>query len=244
MPAHVHRDLGRMPGNRFLGMRLLSLLLLLGLAACVEVEDLSSTPKPSASTPKPSADPTSAPSPFVLSGVGVKATERFWLVGGPTIFRSSNEDPARGSFNARLLTSRGETVDYQIAFGSGAKVSHRRLIYVVRGEYLLNVTSAGTWSVQVDQPRMEAEPFDRLEGRASEIYGPYRLPSDLKILSVTQKGKGVIFRFRDERGLTSFTALLSASQASASMAAGFDGGIYWIDVEADAETDWSMRVSG
>lgn len=245
MPAPVRPGLGRMPGNRFLGVRLLSLVLLLGLAACVEGRGLSPTPTPAASTPKPTAEPTPAPSPFVLSGVGSRATERFLLVEGPTIFRSSNEDPARGSFNVRLSTARGETVDNLIASGSGAKVSTRRLLSVVRGEYRLNVTSAGTWSVKVEQPLLSAAVrFERLEGRASEIFGPYRLTSDIKLLSASQTGTGVIFRFRDEAGLAVFTGYLSPSQANASIPAGFDEGVYWIDVEADAETDWSLKVSG
>ncbi len=228
--------------------RTVALVIPLMLSACAEADGLrqanalNGTSPTATPTVQPISTPTPGPSPFTINGTGEQASEHFLLAGGPTVFRMRNENTESGPFIVTLLNGQGSHVSL-LAIGSGLSYSKHQLTSLAKGEYLFNVSSAGTWSIRVEQPRLsEAVPFESLAGTGRNIFGPYRIPSGLKTFSAGQNAKGVAFKLRNEQGLSYFSMSLLVSQATASTATGLSGGFYWVDVDADDKTDWSLNL--
>jgi hypothetical protein len=179
--------------------------------------------------------------PTCLSGRGDRASKKFALKQGLVIWKITHT--GESNFQIRLLDEGGNEVNFplnRIGRYDGSQAGHIRR----SGNYRLQVTADGDWSVSIDQPRPETAPDSpiSLSGKAPQGTEFFTLSKGLHVFETSHKGSG-IFRVQ----------LLNASGQRIEQITGvvgnYDGsraikieqtGIYLMNIVADG--DWSVSV--
>jgi hypothetical protein len=225
-----------------------SVALAIVLSSCGETSDEGAGPEspgPQATkeaTPSPTPQPTPIP-PIVQTGRGNQATPAFNLESGLAIFRNSYQGTS--NFIADLKSaSSGE--DVGTAANELNTSSSSRGIHVEAGEYLLNVTAEGPWTIRVEQPRPTTGPgisASPVTGSGNVIAGPFFASAGL-LRASTKHGtsSNFIVDLLDAEGNDVATVANDLEEAQSSTALQVpDDGVYWLNITADGS--WSITFA-
>jgi hypothetical protein len=194
-----------------------------------------------APTPTPTPAPVvKAPDPITLTGTGQKATQKFVLEEGLSVFKMTHKGSS--NFAPTLLDSDGETVELltnKIGAFDGSKA-----VQIPRaGQYLIDVTASGAWIVTITQPRQATAPTTKsFNGGGQLATELFYMPKGLAIFQMHHVGKSnwapILMNAKGD------TVELLANEIGA-----FDGskavkidraGLYIFDVTADGP--WIITV--
>lgn len=111
------------------------------------------------------------PEPISLSGTGQQATEEFNLEGGLSIFKMTHSGGS--NFIVYLLDNDGNEIDLLVnkigVFDGSQALKIRKT-----GEYLLDISADGQWTVDIEQPRVNEAPnlnsFSGVGQQATELF--------------------------------------------------------------------------
>ena len=133
-----------------------------------------------------SQEEVKTPDPITLTGSGQKATEKFTLTKGLAIFKMDH----KGSSNwaPKLLDSQGNDVEL-LANEIGVFAGSKAVGIEGEGEYLLDVTASGNWTITIEQPRANSAPFDKtFNGKGQMTTSLFSLEEGLATFKMSHKG--------------------------------------------------------
>jgi len=206
-------------------------------AATPPAAALTATPVP---PPPPTATPVPPPAGHTLSGQGQQATQTFQLVGGLAVFRMTHSGGS--NFIVWLMNDRGEEVELlanEIGSFSGAVA-----VGVEAGNYLLDITADGPWTVRIEEPRPVSAPPppQTFTGRGQDISPFFGLSAGLARFTMTHDGaSNFIVWLLDANGEPVDLLVNEIGPFNGSKAAGIDvGRIYLLNITADG--NWVINV--
>ncbi len=218
------------------------------------------TPAPSpTSTPRPQVPNAPLPTPQRFTGRGVQATQKFNLEAGLTIIRWNVTRTVAGSFSFALLDSQGKSLDARSGIevlvpgrpqGTGTSTpatftGSQAVPVTASGIYLLNVSTDGTWSIQVEQ-RFATDDAPRaplqLNGTGNQLSPFFQLSAGLAVFHFQHQGKSALrASLLDSRGSTYESFGTTASNPEGSKAVSIrEAGFYLLDITADGS--WMFSV--
>jgi hypothetical protein len=197
----------------------------------------TATPVP---PPAPTATPIPPPAGQTLSGQGQQATQTFQLVGGLAIFRMTHSGSS--NFAIWLMNDRGERVELlvnEIGSFHGAKA-----VGVDTGNYLLDITADGPWTVTIEQPRPVSAPLppQTFTGRGQDVSPFFSLGVGLVRFTMTHDGtSNFAIWLMNDRGEPIDLLVNEIGSFNGSKAVGMDvSGVYLLDITADG--NWAINV--
>jgi hypothetical protein len=186
------------------------------------------------------AEPVPRYEPITLSGSGQKATTKFNLKKGLSIFEMKYTGAS--NFIPTLLDSEGNTVAL-LANVIGKFNGSKAVSVPEDGEYLINMQASGSWTVTVTQPRLKDAPetksFSGDGQKASELF---YLKKGLKTFSMKYDGtSNFIPTLVNANGQTVelLANEIGAFDGSKAVRVGSDG-IYLLDVQASGS--WTITI--
>lgn len=188
------------------------------------------------------APATAAPAPAVLSGVGQQASDFFPLVEGLTIFRMMHT----GGSNFAIWLMDGSTGDQiELLVNEIGPFDGAKAVGVNRsGNYLLDVTADGSWSVTVEQPRdVAGAPVPpQITGRGQQVTQLLALQEGLARIEMTHDGQSnFAIWLLDDGGAQVDLLVNEIGSFSGSKAVQVpDDGNYLLDVTADG--NWTIVI--
>jgi hypothetical protein len=202
---------------------------------------VTGTPAKTASSRRPAARKPAQIKPIVLSGRGKRATPKFALAGGVTIFTMSHGGSSNWAPELLNATS-GETVE--LLANDIGKWKGSRVIGVDAGRYLIQVEADGAWMITITQPRPAtgSAPPKTFTGTGTRAIGPLQLPGKLVTFTMRHHGSSnFAVILRDSEGQEVELLANEIGNFSGSKAIPADRGIYWLDLEADGT--WTVSMS-
>lgn len=234
---HCGAKIGLTPGAIF-GIIVLALIAI-GLFGSSNDKQSSSNNQ----TTKPAQEeaPIPEPSPIELSGTGQKATEKFTLENGLSIFTMTYTGSS--NFAIKLLDNNGKMVDLlanEIGNFSGSKA----VGITSKGEYLLDVTASGKWTVSIKQPRptsAESKP-QALTGKGQQASKFIKLENGLTTFKLKHTGSSnFAVTLLDKNGNLKELLANEIGNFDGSKATGVNtSGIYLLNITADG--NWTINI--
>jgi len=125
--------------------------------------------------------------PINISGTGQQASSKFQLEKGLSIFKMTNNGSS--NFSIWLMDDEGNRVELlvnEIGDFEGSKA----VSISKNGEYVLDISSSGTWNITIEQPRKQSAPatnsFEGITQKATELFYSKK---GLKTVKMTHDGK-------------------------------------------------------
>lgn len=178
-----------------------------------------------------------------LSGSGQEATERFSLESGLAIFKMTHSGQA--NFIVTLLDSNGERVGSlvnEIGPFDGSKAEK----IPAAGEYILDVTASGPWTIDIKQPQPDTAPSipQSLTGHGQQASQMFSAGSGLATFKMTHDGSAnFIVTLLDSNGERIGSLVNEIGPFDGSKATRIPkGGIYILDIAADG--NWTIDIEG
>lgn len=157
----------------------------------------SKTTKPESSSATTSENQTSesktqpevkSPEPITLSGVGQQATSKFTLTKGLSIFKMTHD--GSGNFAPKVLDNNGDYVEL-LANEIGPFNGSKAVGIKKDGEYVIDITASGKWSIVIEQPRVTDAPATKsFSGNTQQATELFKLDKGLKTFKMTHSGSG------------------------------------------------------
>lgn len=202
------------------------------------------TPSRSASTatPIPTITPIPEPSPISLSGTGQTATQKFRLEKGLSIFEMKHFGSS--NFAIWLMNSQGQKEELlvnEIGDFDGSKA------YGIEkaGDYLLDISADGPWSVTIKQPRpINADPVPlTLTGQGQKATKIFYLNKGLARFEMKHDGSSnFAIWLMNSQGEKEELLVNEIGTFDGSKAVGISrAGGYILDIAADG--NWEVKVS-
>lgn len=190
---------------------------------------------------EPKEEVVPEPSPIELSGTGQQASQKFTLENGLSVFKMTHT--GRSNFIVNLMDSDGKNIELlanEIGTFDGAKA----VGIVKKGEYLLDISADGKWTVKIEQPRPEnADGKPRsFTGTGQQVSSFVQLEKGLSTFKLKHTGKSnYIVALMDKRGNTQELLVNEIGDFDGSKAVGIvKTGLYLLNISADGE--WSIAV--
>jgi hypothetical protein len=190
-------------------------------------------------TPVPTPVPTA--SPIDLTGTGQQASQKFHLTSGLAIFNMKHS--GESNFAIWLLDSNGNKVDLMVnEIGSfdGSKAEH----ITTAGDYVLDITADGPWTVEVQQPiytSADNVPIS-LSGTGQSVTKPFHSNGGLITFKMTHDGSSnFAIWLLDAKGNRQELLVNEIGTFDGSKALGVKSGVYLLDITADG--NWKVDVS-
>lgn len=181
------------------------------------------------------------PAPIELSGTSQQATQKFSLENGLAIFKMTHTGTS--NFAITLLDSDGQRVELLVnVIGNfdGAKA----IGVAKKGEYVLDVSANGKWTVRIEQPRpTTAESKPRTFTGTGQQVSPFvKLDKGLTTFKLKHTGKSnFAVLLMDKNGNREELLVNEIGNFDGSKAVGISrSGIYLLDVSADGA--WTIAV--
>jgi hypothetical protein len=218
-------------------------------ASPAATEEVTETP---AATASPEPTPEATPSPLILSGTGQAVTESF-SVDGLAIFEMTHDGSS--NFAIWLLDSGGNQVELlvnEIGQFAGRKALGftGEGIEPPPGDYLLEVTADGSWTVAIAQPRPSsaAAPPLQLTGTGQSVPEPFLLEEGLVVFVLSHEGTSnfavwLLDAFGNRVELLVNEIGTFSGEAAIGVGDGITGaspGIHYLDIAADG--NWSISI--
>jgi hypothetical protein len=175
-----------------------------------------------------------------LNGTGKKATQKFRLEQGLSIFNMSNK--GNSNFAIWLYDSEGNRVDLlvnEIGSYSGSKA----VGIETEGDYLLDVTG-GSWKVDIVQPKPASAPqTTNFVGKGDKVTNFFVLNSGLQTFQMKHNGNSnFAIWLLDTDGQKIDLLANEIGDFEGSKALGIKkSGIYLLDITADG--DWDISIN-
>ena len=176
--------------------------------------------------------------PIVLKGTGQQATEKFRLETGLSVFKMTHS--GNSNFIVYLLDTEGNKVELlvnKIGVFNGSKA----IKINKAGDYLLDITAGGQWTVNIEQPRAnEAPKTNTFNGSGQQTTELFSTEKGLKTVKMTHSGSSnFIVYLQDKSGnkLELLVNEIGPFDGSKAVKIARDG-IYLFDVEA--EGNWQI----
>lgn len=184
---------------------------------------------------------TAAPETITLSGTGQKATSKFSLEQGLSIFRMTHDGD--GHFGVVLLNAEGDYIDL-LANGIGEFDGSKAVGISESGIYLLDISANGGWTTTIEQPRpSQAPPVPKtLNGTGQEASEMFYLDKGLVTFELTHDGDGYfgVWLLNAEGDKTDLLAN-EIGEFEGSKAVGVsESGIYLLDINANG--NWEISI--
>jgi len=184
--------------------------------------------------------PVVEPEPITLSGNGQEASDIFNLQEGLSVFELKNT--GSGHFGIWLMDNMGnkeELLVNTIGPFDGSKAAR----IDKSGEYILDVSAEGGWTVNIEQPRpTTASEKTSFSGRDQQYAGPFHLDSGLKKFELKNTGSGHFgVWLLDKEGNYVELLVNDIGPFDGSKAVGvYREGIYYFDISA--EGNWEINI--
>ena len=181
------------------------------------------------------------PAPIELSGTSQQATQKFTLESGLSIFKMTHIGTS--NFAITLMDSDGQRVELlvnEIGKFDGAKA----VGIAKKGEYILDVSANGTWTIKVEQPRpttAESKP-KTFTGTGQQVSPFVKLDKGLTTFKLKHTGKSnFAVLLIDKNGNREELLVNEIGDFDGSKAVGISrSGIYLLDISADGA--WTISV--
>jgi hypothetical protein len=185
-----------------------------------------------------------------VTGTGNQASDKVHLDSGLAIFRSKNVDNSQYPLNfiAYLLDSNGNKGKL-VANDIGSSESSAVENIAKSGDYLFDVTSTGSWTITVEQPRLttaQSIPVT-LSGSGDQVSEPFNLKKGLikfasKNVDNSKYPSNFIVYLVDSNGNSQGLVAndIGTKESSKATSVSKDG-IYMLDVMSGGE--WEITVS-
>lgn len=241
-------------------MLVLSILTVVGCTSSSSTSDNNVNPTQTptqtptqVATPKPTVAPTPAPTQIpdmTFSGSKSQATEKFHLEKGLTIFHTKNVDDGQFPMNfiINLLDSNGKTVGLA-ANAIGTSDSATPMKIDKAGDYILDVTSFGSWNVVVEQPRYttaQSVPVT-LSGSGYGATQPFYLKSGLVRFESSNVDDSkfamnfIVYLMDNQGNMVGLVANDIGTSTSSKAMSITSSGVYLLSVMSFG--DWTIKVS-
>lgn len=179
---------------RIVGLPLIGFIIFIGIS--LSLSGCSSETSNSTSSSKTAAEnrteeskiqpEVKSPEPITLSGVGQQATNKFTLTKGLSVFKMSHKGSA--NWAPKLLNSNGDYVDL-LANDIGSFDGSKAVGIKKEGEYVLDVTANGNWTIVIEQSRAAEAPTTKsFSGDSQQATELFKLEKGLKTFKMTHKG--------------------------------------------------------
>jgi len=176
-----------------------------------------------------------------LSGTSQQATQKFTLENGLSIFKMTHTGTSNFAIN--LMDSNGQNVELlvnEIGNFDGTKA----VGVAKRGEYILDVSANGKWTVKIEQPRpttSESKP-ETFTGTGQQASPFIKLDKGLTTFKLNHTGKSnFAVVLMDKNGNSEGLLVNEIGAFNGSKAVGIDkSGIYILDVSADG--NWTISI--
>ncbi|MDQ4149462.1 MAG: hypothetical protein M3164_05650 [Actinomycetota bacterium] len=171
-----------------------------------------------------------------------RGTPRFRGAGGLTIFRFSHE----GRRNFVLTLSRGGATGGTLIVNAVGEFNGSKAMGLEAGDYTVDVTASGPWTLEVEQPRPTSAPSapQELEGRGQGATSFFRLRAGPANFRMSFQGEGIFapnLLRADGQTVTLLANELARFNGSKQVNIA-ENGIYLIDVTATGG-NWTIDVS-
>jgi hypothetical protein len=181
------------------------------------------------------------PAPIELSGTSQQATQKFTLESGLSIFKMTHAGTS--NFAITLMDSDGQRVELlvnEIGKFDGAKA----IGIAKRGEYILDISANGKWTVKIEQPRpttAESKP-KTFTGTGQQVSPFIKLDKGLTTFKLKHTGKSnFAVLLMDKSGNREELLVNEIGDFDGSKAVGVSrSGIYLLDISADGA--WTISV--
>lgn len=191
--------------------------------------------------PKPAEQKVQEPVAIELSGVGQQASKKFALESGLSIFHLTHTGTS--NFAVKLLDSDGQAVDLLV--NEIGKFDGSKAVGVVnKGEYILDISANGKWTVKIEQPRpttADAKPRT-FTGKGQQVSPFISLSKGLTTFSLKHSGaSNFAVKLLDSNGQAEELLVNEIGKFDGSKALGISSsGLYLLDISADG--DWTVSV--
>lgn len=182
------------------------------------------------------------PEPIELSGTGQKATQKFQLEQGLSVFSTTY----RGSDNFIVWLMDGETgqnIDL-VANEIGSSNGSKAVGITSDGDYILNVQANGPWTVTITQPRksaIQSAPLT-LQGTGNKASEVFTLDSGLRTFYMDYRGSdNFIVWLMDDQGRQVDLLANQIGNFNGSKAVGIpQTGTYLLNIQANGK--WKVSI--
>ena len=176
-----------------------------------------------------------------FSGKGQQATARFKLQPGLSKWQVTHD--GRSNFQVSILSLDGKIQEMNI--NEIGKYNGTQAFPIKRGgEYLLNVTADGKWSIAIDQPKPNNPAGKPLEfrGTGPNVSRFVTLPKGISVFTINHKGDSS-FRVKiltsEGKYVEQVVGVIGAYSGSKAITLEEDG-VYLLNVSGNGE--WSVKV--
>jgi hypothetical protein len=181
-----------------------------------------------------------SPDPITLTGVGKKATDKFTLTKGLSIFKMTHNGGS--NWIVKLIDSNGQDVDL-LANEIGAFEGSKAVNISKEGEYVMDVTAGGNWTITIEQPRTADAPSTRdFKGSSSQATEFFKLDKGQKTFTMTNSGTSnfiVYLLNKDGSPVELLANDIGAFDGSKATGISRDG-IYVLNVSTGG--DWTINI--
>jgi len=181
------------------------------------------------------------PSPITLSGTGQQASKKFSLESGLSIFKMTHTGTS--NFAVILMDSDGQRVELLV--NDIGKFDGSKAVGIAKkGEYILDVSADGKWTVTIEQPRprtADATP-QKFTGTGQQVSPFVTLNKGLNTFKLKHTGKSnFAIILMDNDGNREELLVNEIGNFDGSKAVGISrAGIYLLDISADGA--WTASV--
>lgn len=193
-------------------------------------------------SPEPKVEVVPEPARIQLSGTGQQASQKFDLESGLSLFKMTHVGTS--NFSIWLYDSSGQRIELLVN-ESGNFDGSKAVGITKKGEYILDVSASGKWTVDIEQPRpTTADGKPRTFTGVSQQVSPFfNLDKGLVTFRLKHAGKSNFSVFlMDKNGNKVDLLVNEIGDFDGSKVIGINrAGIYLLDIYADGEWTISME---
>ena len=181
-----------------------------------------------------------------LTGVGQQASQKFILEEGMSIFNMTHT--GNENFIIWLLDSDGQQIELLVNTIGLANCSLSKAVGIdKKGEYLLDISTNGEWSVEIEQPRPSiADTYSKFfTGTGNQVSPFLKLDKGLVIFRLTHAGiANFIVELLDSNGQYIELLANEIGEFDGTKAVGISqSGLYLLNITAE-DSSWFTGMSG
>lgn len=209
--------------------------------APVTVENTGGVEQREEVMPEPKEEVPPEPAPIVLSGTGQQASQKFTLENGLSVFRMTHDGTS--NFSITLMDGEGRRIELlvnEIGRFDGSKA----VGISGKGEYLLDISASGGWTVTIERPRPETavgKPIT-LKGTGQQASSFVKLDKGLVVFKLKHSGdSNFAVLLMDKDGNRENLLVNEIGEFDGSKAVRINrSDIYLMDITADGQ--WEISI--
>ncbi len=180
------------------------------------------------------------PSQLTFSGRGNSVTDSFVLPGALSVARTTYSGTS-GDFTAELRTAETDTYIDLVASENASDFTVSKPLGPDEGEYVLDVTSQGTWTITIEQPKVSSGGVTSFSGTDDGSTRLFTLPAGTRSFSYIYRGpSNFIAQLYDANGRYVDLIINKVGNGRGTIELSPGAGVYVIGVVASGE--WSIDL--